>query len=229
MKSAWASRSSSSTTSMDSWRARSADTYGSWAMMRIPNPAARWATSRPMRPRPITPSVLSASSTPSHFERSHRPATSAACACGTLRAWDSSRAMVCSAAERMFDSGALTTITPRWVAASTSTLSSPMPARPTTTRSSAPASSSAVTWVAERMMRALAPLISSRSCSGDGARCTSTSWPASRRRSRPVSAISSVTRIRAMAATSFTTGVWVRRAPARRCRPRVRRRHGVPA
>ncbi len=43
--------------------------------------------------------------------------------------------MVCSAAERMLDWGALTTMTPRRVAAATSTLSSPMPARPTTTRS----------------------------------------------------------------------------------------------
>ena len=59
------------------------------------------------------PRVLSASSTPSHFERSQRPATSAAWAWGTLRAWASSIAIVCSAADRMFDCGALTTITPR--------------------------------------------------------------------------------------------------------------------
>ena len=42
--------------------------------------------------------------------------------------------MVCSAAETMLLCGALTTITPRVVAASTSTLSRPMPARPTTSR-----------------------------------------------------------------------------------------------
>ena len=48
--------------------------------------------------------------------------------------------MVCSAADRTLDCGALTTITPRRVAAATSTLSSPIPARPTTTRS-VPASS----------------------------------------------------------------------------------------
>ena len=81
------------------------------------------------------PSVLSASSTPSHRLRSHRPALRAAWAWGTLRAWASSRAMVCSAADSTFDCGALTTITPRRVAAATSTLSRPMPARPTTTRS----------------------------------------------------------------------------------------------
>ena len=100
-----------------------------------PEPVARSATSLPMRPRPTMPSVLSASSTPSHLLRSQRPATSAAWAWGTLRAWASSRAIVCSAAETMLLCGALTTITPRRVAASTSTLSRPMPARPTTIRS----------------------------------------------------------------------------------------------
>ena len=61
--------------------------------------------------------------------------SSAACACGMLRACASSSASVCSAADSTFDCGAFTTITPRRVAASTSTLSRPMPARPTTTRS----------------------------------------------------------------------------------------------
>ena len=44
-----------------------------------------------------------------------RPCRSAL-ACGTLRACASSSAIVCSAAERMFDCGAFTTITPRRVA-----------------------------------------------------------------------------------------------------------------
>lgn len=65
--------------------------------------------------------------------------------------------MVCSAAEMMLLCGALTTITPRWVAASTSTLSNPIPARPTTIKSPAVPSTSAVTWVAERMISAWAP------------------------------------------------------------------------
>ena len=86
-------------------------------------------------PRPTTPSTLPCSSTPSQRDRSHRPATRAAWAWGMLRAWASRRAMVCSAADRTFDWGALTTITPRRVAAATSTLSRPMPARPTTTSS----------------------------------------------------------------------------------------------
>ena len=68
--------------------------------------------------------------------------------------------MVCSAADSTLDCGALTTITPRAVAAATSTLSSPMPARPTTTRSVPASSTSAVTVVAERMIRACAPVTS---------------------------------------------------------------------
>ena len=75
--------------------------------------------------------------------------------------------MACSAADRMFDCGALTTMTPRSVAAATSTLSSPIPARPTTTRSVPAASTSAVTVVADRMTRALAPTTASTSSSGD--------------------------------------------------------------
>src|SRR5581483_11091847 len=66
-----------------------------------------------MRPNPSTPSTLSATSTPPHFERSQRPSTSAACACGTLRASASSSATVCSAAETTFDSGAFATTMPR--------------------------------------------------------------------------------------------------------------------
>ena len=92
--------------------------------------------------------------------------SSAACACGTLRACASSNAIVCSAAEMMFDCGALTTITPRAVAASTSTLSSPIPARPTTIRSVPAASTSAVTWVAERMISASAPTIAAEQLLG---------------------------------------------------------------
>ena len=55
-----------------------------------------------------------------------------ACACGMLRASASISATVCSAAAMMFDCGALATMMPRLVAASTSTLSTPMPARPIT-------------------------------------------------------------------------------------------------
>ena len=74
--------------------------------------------------------------------------------------------MACSAADSTLDWGALTTITPRRVAAATSTLSSPIPARPTTTRSVPASRTSAVTWVSERMMRAAAPFTATASSAG---------------------------------------------------------------
>ena len=58
---------------------------------------------------------------------------------------------MCSAAETMFDSGAFATTIPRRVAASTSTLSTPTPARPITRRRSPRSIRSAVSFVAERM------------------------------------------------------------------------------
>ena len=61
-----------------------------------------------------------------------------------------SKPIVCSAAEMTVDSGAFATTMPRRVAASTSTLSIPTPARPITLRLSARPMSSAVTFVAER-------------------------------------------------------------------------------
>ncbi len=61
---------------------------------------------------------------------------------------------MCSVAESRFAVGALTTSTPRSVAAATSTLSTPMPARPTTLRRGPAASSSPVTWVVLRTIRA---------------------------------------------------------------------------
>ena len=167
MKSARSTNASSSSNSIFIARARSSDTNGSNATMRIPNAAARCATSFPIRPSPTTPSVLSNSSTPSHLLRSQRPCVSAACACGTLRATANNMAMVCSAADTMFDSGALATMTPRRVADSTSTLSNPTPARPTTMSESAAARSASSTCVAERTIRACAPLMTECSCSGD--------------------------------------------------------------
>ena len=76
---------------------------------------------------------------------------SAACACGMFRASATSRPTVCSAAETTFDSGAFATTMPRRVAASTSTLSTPTPARPITLRFAAASIRSAVSFVAERM------------------------------------------------------------------------------
>ena len=105
-----------------------------------------------MRPKPRMPSVFSYSSTPENFERSHLPSCSDACACGMLRASASSSAIVCSAAVTTLDCGALATTIPRLVAASTSTLSTPTPARPITLQAaSARSISSAVSFVAERI------------------------------------------------------------------------------
>ena len=59
--------------------------------------------------------------------------------------------MVCSAAVTTFDWGALATTMPRRVAASTSTLSTPTPARPITRRRWARSISAPVSLVAERM------------------------------------------------------------------------------
>ena len=61
--------------------------------------------------------------------------------------------MVCSAAVTTLDWGALATTMPRLVAASTSTLSTPTPARPMALRLSALSIRSAVTLVAERISR----------------------------------------------------------------------------
>jgi len=58
---------------------------------------------------------------------------------------------VCSAAATEFDSGALATMMPRRVAASMSTLSTPVPARPMTFSRCAASISSAFSFVAERI------------------------------------------------------------------------------
>ena len=135
-------------------RQRSAETNGSNTTTRIPNARARVATSWPMRPKPTMPSTLSASSTPANRLRSHRPWVSAACAWGMLRAIASSRPRACSAAATMFEPGALATMIPRRVAAATSTLSTPVPARPMTFSRSACSSRSAETLVALRTISA---------------------------------------------------------------------------
>ena len=59
---------------------------------------------------------------------------------------------MCSAAATEFDSGALATMIPRFVAAGMSTLSTPVPARPIARRFVAFSISSGVILVAERMM-----------------------------------------------------------------------------
>src|SRR5918998_2590419 len=165
----------------------------------MPKPSARCATSWPMRPKPSTPSVFSYTSTPLNLERSQAPAVSDRCACGTLRASARSIARVCSAAVITFDCGAFATTTPRLVAASTSTLSTPTPARPTTFRRSARPSRPSSRVVAERIrIPSNSPMRRSSSPASQSTP-SSTSRPASRRRSTPDLPIFSLTR-------TFTSG-----------------------
>src|ERR687888_2072212 len=156
----------------------------------MPNALRRSATSAPTRPSPTIPRVLPYSSAPWKRVRSQRPWRRAASARGTLRAWASTRATVCSAAEITLDCGALTTMIPSRVAAATSTLSSPMPARPTT-------STSVSTRVAERTIRASAPATAASSSSLVVLARASTWWRA-RSSSTPASASGSAIRMGAM-------------------------------
>src|SRR3954453_5385596 len=109
-----------------------------------------------MRPSPTTPTVLSVPSPPMNFDRFQAPSRSEASAAGIWRAAASSRATACSAALTMLDVGALTTMTHRSVAAGTSTLSRPMPARANTLRVGAAASASSSICVALRIITAAA-------------------------------------------------------------------------
>ncbi len=90
------------------------------------------------------------SSTPMKRFFSHLPALVDALASGIWRASANIMAMACSAVVMALPYGVFITTTPRAVADFTSTLSTPMPARPTTFRLVAASSSSRVTFVAER-------------------------------------------------------------------------------
>ena len=125
-------------------------------------------------------------------------------ACGTLRACASRSAIVCSAALIVLDCGAFTTMTPRRVAASMSTLSTPIPARATTFRrgaapASPPSPGSRSGSRARRTGRSRRPGPRAR-----GPRRTST-WNRSRSSSRPASDSFSVTRTRTYGAASWKT------------------------
>jgi hypothetical protein len=151
------------TSSMPSSAARSAVSTGSKPITCIFRPLARSATMRPMLPRPITPSVLPASSRPSNFFFSHLPAFIDWLACGIIRASDIKRAMACSAVVTALPVGVFITTMPRFEAAGTSTLSTPIPARPMTRRRSAQSSTFAVTLEPERMTSASAPVMAAAS------------------------------------------------------------------
>ena len=107
------------------------------------------------------PNVFSKSSAPVYLERAHFPLRRAACAGEIKRAEASNNEIASSAAETIFDVGALTTMTPAAVAAGISTLSRPTPARAMTLRPLAAAIASASIFVAERIRTASTPLPSS--------------------------------------------------------------------
>ena len=107
----------------------------------------------PMLPQPMTPSTLPVSSTPMKRLFSQRPLRVERSAAGICRATAKSRAMACSAVVMELPPGVFMTTMPRPVAAGRSTLSTPMPARPTTRSRGAAAIRSSVTLVAERTIR----------------------------------------------------------------------------
>ena len=163
MKSARSTRASNAISAMPRSSAICAAMKGSWATTAMSKASARRTTSRPMRPRPTTPRVLPRNSAPRRLFLHQRPAFICASAIATDRAEASIRAKTCSATLTLFAPGAFRTTMPRSLAASTSTLSTPAPARATTRRRGAPAISSAVTVVALRTMRASASVRAARS------------------------------------------------------------------
>ena len=151
MKSAQANNSSNSTFSMPSLVAFSGVKYGSKPTTRIFNPWARLATIAPILPQPIMPSVLPVISVPIKRDFSHLPAWVEAFAAGIWRASASIIVIACSAVVTALPNGVFITTTPLRVASLISTLSTPIPARPTTRSWDAAARTSAVTLVADRM------------------------------------------------------------------------------
>ena len=101
-----------------------------------------------------------------NFVFSHWPAFIEAVACGMWRASAISSAIACSAVVIVLPPGVFITTMPRAVAAGTSTLSTPIPARPIT-RSSWPAAiTSAVTFVPLRITSASASAIAVEQLAG---------------------------------------------------------------
>ena len=130
---------------------------GSCAITCICRPSPRSATTRPIRPSPKTPSTWPLSSVPRSFFFSHLPFFIDASAAGMLRASAIIIATASSAVVTAPASGVFITTMPRSVAASTSMLSIPIPARPITTRSFASSRLRAVARVADRTISAWWP------------------------------------------------------------------------
>ena len=112
-----------------------------------------------MRPMPMIPRVLLKISVPWYFFFSQRPSRMERAAWGIFRAMATIRDKACSAVVMVLPPGVFMTTMPRLLAAGMSTLSNPVPARPTTFKRGEAAMSSAVTLVALRMTRPSASLI----------------------------------------------------------------------
>ena len=168
--------------------AAAAGKNGSYAATSIPIPCALRATVAPMRPRPITPSFFPSNSKPVRPALGQPPAFIPASAFGICRAKANNNEMACSAAASVLPSGAFITAIPRAVAASTSMVSTPAPARPITLSCDALAMASAVTAVADRTSSASTPSSFFANTAGSfmGSEI-STSQPASRIRIKPSS------------------------------------------
>ena len=187
---------------------------GSWATARMPNACARCTTSRPIRPRPTTPSVLPRSSIPTSRFFSQRFAFIWLSASAMDRADESSRAKACSATLMLLAPGALTTRIPRALAASRSTLSTPAPARPTTFRRTACRSRSPSTRVALLTMSPSASASAAASPPGGRSACASTVQPSCRNRS--AAEVGSGSAITIFIGRSFRDGILYEFG---RCRP----------
>ena len=181
----------------------------------MPKARARLATSPPMRPAPTRPSVLPYSSAPPKLLRSHAPSCIDRSAAGTRLTSASRSANVSSHAEIVLPEGAVSTATPFSVAASTSIVSTPTPARPMTLRRCARASESRVIFVALRTSTASTSAMAVARASPDSPGFVSSSKRASLRSgTSPSGAIAS--------ATSTLNDGLTTQAPAR-ARPAARR------
>ena len=159
---------------------------GSWAMTVISNDWARRATSWPMRPNPASPSTFPRTSSPRKLFLSHLPCFIEASAAGSFRASDRSWAMASSATLMLFAPGAFMTTMPRALAASTLTLSTPVPARAMALSFLPAAMMSGVTFVALRTTSASASAKSFERSSGDRPDFASTVQPSALRSSTAV-------------------------------------------
>src|SRR3954447_3823758 len=161
-------------------------------------PLARSATIEPMLPQPIRPRVLPASSTPTKRFFSHLPLCVDRSAWGISRASANSIAIACSAVVIEFPNGVFITTIPRALAAGTSIVSTPIPARPMTCSRGSPASiAPALTLVELRTARPSYSPMMALSSSGVSPGFSSAEIPRSRKivtaRESIVSAIKTLT------------------------------------